>query len=254
MPKRRRKQNRHQEDHREVRERRERGQRQPDREGCGHRECRPQERRADRRHGARRARRGRCRAPSSAPRHDMNARCPRRDGPVRAAATGATIREEAAAGASDHDLGDVLELGETQKLGRQCRCPRASCSRRRALSASFKASSMPPPRRVARAAARPLDGHRDPRRIHQVGQTLGGAHERGRDRVRPDAGQDAFAGRPWPLDRLRLHAPTSSASMRSAARRSASSRKRGQVLRLEEVLDARARPCPGRRPCPRPGA
>ena len=55
--------------------------------------------------------------------------------------------------------------------------------------------------------------------------------------IGPDAGEDALAGRPWPFDRLRLHAldqigvdPLGGAAQRELAQR-------GQILRLEEILD-----------------
>jgi hypothetical protein len=61
-------------------------------------------------------------------------------------------------------------------------------------------------RLVFERVAWPLYGHRQPRRVHEVGQPLGIAHHTRRDRVGADAGQDALARRPWPLDRLCLHA------------------------------------------------
>ena len=86
-------------------------------------------------------------------------------------------RKEAAARAADDDLRDVLETREAQDLGRRCRCRPASWSRRQAASASFIAASTW--RRAASfrllAGSFHVDG--DPRRIHQVGQALGRAHD-----------------------------------------------------------------------------
>ena len=92
-------------------------------------------------------------------------------------------------------------------------------------------------RGLVEVGARPLDRDRNPRRIHQIGEALGGAHDGRRDRIGPDAGEDALARRPRPFDRLRLHAldqvgvdPLGGAAQRELAQR-------GQVLRLEEILD-----------------
>ena len=144
--------------------------------------------------------------------------------------------EEAAVRAANDDLGDVLELGEAQQLGRQV----GAGERLR-----FGAEAFGELHRLIQPLAggrievgpRPFDRDGHPGRIHQVGKTLGGAHHGRRNRVGADAGQDAFARRPWPFDGLRLHAldqrgidPFGRAPQRELAQS-------GQVLRLEKVLD-----------------
>src|SRR6202521_3051676 len=73
------------------------------------------------------------------------------------------------------------------------------------VSASFKASATRA-RLVAHAAARPLHSYRDPGGVHQVCQALGHPHDRGRDRVGADAGENALARGPGAFYGLRLHA------------------------------------------------
>ena len=92
-------------------------------------------------------------------------------------------------------------------------------------------------RGVVEVRARPFDGDRNPGRVHQVGEPLGRAHHRRRNRVGSDAGQNALAGRPRAFDRLRLHALDQigiDALGRAPQRQFAQG---GQILRLEEALD-----------------
>ena len=60
-------------------------------------------------------------------------------------------------------------------------------------------------RRIAEAYPRPLHRDRNPRRVHQVGEALGGPHHDRRNRVWTDTSENSLAGRPRALDGVRLH-------------------------------------------------
>ena len=79
-------------------------------------------------------------------------------------------------------------------------------------------------------------GDGDPRRIHHVGEALGGAHDRGCVVVGPDAGKDALARRPWALDRLRVHVVDEVGVDALGCPPHRQLAQRRQVLGLEEAL------------------
>ena len=88
------------------------------------------------------------------------------------------FRKETAARASDHDLRDVLELGEAQNFGRQVVADQHfgfGAEALRELESLIQSS----PLRLIDVTAGPLDRHHDPRRIHQVGEALRRAHDHG---------------------------------------------------------------------------
>ena len=93
-----------------------------------------------------------------------------------------------------------------------------------------------PARRVGELIARLLDRHGDPGRIHDVGKALCRSHDHASVVVRADAGEDALARRPRPLDGLRLHAidEVGVDALGGAAQGELAQRR--QVLRLEEPL------------------
>ena len=102
--------------------------------------------------------------------------------------------------------------------------------------ASFMACVDVPARRVGELVARLLDRHGDPGRIHQVGKALCRAHDHVGVGVGADAGEDALAGRPRPLDRLRLHAIEEVGVDALGGAPQGELAQRRQVLRLEEAL------------------
>ena len=106
--------------------------------------------------------------------------------------------------------------------------PRASASFR-AASTRCRAASLDAP-------ARAFHVDRDPRRVHQVGQALGRAHDLRGIGVGPDAGEDALAGRQRPLDGLRLHALDQVGIDALGSAPQGQLAQRGKVLRLEEIL------------------
>jgi hypothetical protein len=150
------------------------------------------------------------------------------------------LADEAPARATDHDLGDIFKLGKAQDLGRHV-------GRRQRLGLGSEALCErhsfiePSACLLGERRARPLDRNRDPRCIHQVGEPLGRAHHARRTRIGTDAGQNAFAGSPWPFDRLRLHA---SEQIRVDSFRRASQGELAQcreILWFEEILNRAGR-------------
>ena len=163
--------------------------------------------------------------------------------------------KEPAARAADHDLGDVLEPGEAQDLRRQCRCPRASCVSPPSDSASFMASST---RWRARRRCNRPPGRSTVTAIHGASirsasrlavRTIGRRSASGptQARMRSPAGHG-------PSIACACMRSTRSVSMRSAARRSASSRSAVRFCGLKKLLARAGGRVLDSRPCPRPGA
>ena len=146
------------------------------------------------------------------------------------------LREYPTTRAADHDLGDVFEASEAQKLGRKIiadQCLGFAFERLGELHGLVQA----PTRRLIELAARPLDRDGDPWRVHQVGEPLCRAHDLERVLIRPDAGKNALASGPRALDGVGLHALDEIGvdALRGAPQRELAQCR--QVLRLEEVLN-----------------
>jgi len=144
--------------------------------------------------------------------------------------------DEAGARTADDDLRDVFELGETQQLRRKIGADQRLRLGAETLRQRDRVVELPA-RDIVENRTRPFDRHRDPRRVHEIGQPLGRAHHDRRNRVGPDAGQNALARGPGALDRLSLHALDQRRidAFGGAAQREFAQRR--QVLRLEEILD-----------------
>ena len=162
----------------------------------------------------------------------------RRDQLVRQRAT-QQFGEEAAARAAEHDLRDVLELGEAQQLGGDV------AGRERACLGAERAAQASRPRRHGGDAAS-LSCSPGPSTVTAIhGASITSARRLAARTIEgvavgADAGQDAFARRPRPLDRLRLHVldQVGIDALGGAAQGQLAQRR--QVLRLEEALRARS--------------